>query len=432
MGTVTSVAHATHPMPSASRASATMYADEVAGGALYRGLAEYARRRSARGVPPARRRGGAARRALGATCCDAPASRAEGAAPAVPRARAVLPRPSLRHRGGAADHAAHRGGRGRPLPGRRRGDDARWCSRRRAAGRTIAAMQGVPDRRAASPAPRADTAPGSAARCAPSVFGVNDGLVSNFSLVMGVAGGTDDSSIVLLAGIAGLVAGAFSMASGEWISVRSQRELYENELRIEREELAAFPEEERDELEMIYRAKGVSPDAAHELVDNIMDRDDVALDTLARGARARPVEAGVTVGRGGLVVPRVRARRVAAGAAVPLRQRHRRRPSSRRCSRCSRCSAWVPPRRSSPGATPAAPGCAWPLIGAVGRGRHLPRRHRRRGQPLTAPTPSDAVRPRWTRTGDARTASPRRGTGSRSPRRGSGGRRRGGRRPSRR
>ena len=73
------------------------------------------------------------------------------------------------------------------------------------------------------------------------VFGVNDGLVSNFSLVMGVAGGTSNNSIVLLAGIAGLVAGAFSMASGEWISIRSQRELYENELRIEQRRAARVP-----------------------------------------------------------------------------------------------------------------------------------------------------------------------------------------------
>src|SRR5262249_18440757 len=87
---------------------------------------------------------------------------------------------------------------------------------------------------------------------------------------------------VLLAGIAGLVAGAFSMASGEWISIRSQRELYENELRIEQEELRAFPEEERDELEMIYRAKGISPEAGRTLVESIMRRDEVALDTLAR------------------------------------------------------------------------------------------------------------------------------------------------------
>jgi len=106
--------------------------------------------------------------------------------------------------------------------------------------------------------------------------------VSNFSLVMGVAGGTHDNGIVILAGVAGLVAGAFSMASGEWISIRSQRELYENELRIEREELRAFPQEEREELEMIYRAKGIAPEAARSLVDNIMRRSDVALDTLAR------------------------------------------------------------------------------------------------------------------------------------------------------
>src|SRR5262249_15213014 len=112
--------------------------------------------------------------------------------------------------------------------------------------------------------------------------GVNDGLVSNFSLVMGVAGGTSNKSIVLLAGVAGLVAGAFSMASGEWISVRSQRELYENELRIEEQELAAFPEEEREELELIYQAKGVDPAEAKALVANIMARPDVALDTLAR------------------------------------------------------------------------------------------------------------------------------------------------------
>jgi len=114
------------------------------------------------------------------------------------------------------------------------------------------------------------------------VFGVNDGLVSNFSLVMGVAGGTSNKSIVLLAGVAGLVAGAFSMASGEWVSVRSQRELYENELRIEEQELAAFPEEEREELELIYQAKGVDAAEAKALVANIMARPDVALDTLAR------------------------------------------------------------------------------------------------------------------------------------------------------
>ena len=150
-----------------------------------------------------------------------------------------------------------------------------------AAGRTIAAMQGIPEGgRIARSEGRHRAEIGGVLRA--TVFGVNDGLVSNFSLVMGVAGGTSDNSIVLLAGIAGLVAGAFSMASGEWISIRSQRELYENELRIEQEELRAFPEEERDELEMIYRAKGITPEAARTLVDTIMNRNDVALDTLAR------------------------------------------------------------------------------------------------------------------------------------------------------
>ena len=150
-----------------------------------------------------------------------------------------------------------------------------------AAGRTIAAMQGIPaGGRIARSEGRHRAGIGGALRA--TVFGMNDGLVSNFSLVMGVAGGTHDNSIVILAGVAGLVAGAFSMASGEWISIRSQRELYENELRIEREELRAFPEEEREELELIYRAKGVAPEAARSLVDNIMRRSDVALDTLAR------------------------------------------------------------------------------------------------------------------------------------------------------
>jgi VIT1/CCC1 family predicted Fe2+/Mn2+ transporter len=148
-------------------------------------------------------------------------------------------------------------------------------------GKVVAAMRGnTAGGRIAAAEGRHRAGVGGALRA--GVFGVNDGLVSNFSLVMGVAGGTSNKSIVLLAGVAGLVAGAFSMASGEWISVRSQRELYENELRIEEQELAAFPEEEREELELIYQAKGVDPAEAKALVDNIMSRPDVALDTLAR------------------------------------------------------------------------------------------------------------------------------------------------------
>ncbi len=149
-------------------------------------------------------------------------------------------------------------------------------------GKVVAAMRGgnTAGGRIAASEGRHRAGIGGALRA--SVFGVNDGLVSNFSLVMGVAGGTPNKSIVLLAGIAGLVAGAFSMASGEWVSVRSQRELYENELRIEEQELSAFPEEEREELELIYQAKGIDPAEAKALVANIMSRPDVALDTLAR------------------------------------------------------------------------------------------------------------------------------------------------------
>ena len=115
-----------------------------------------------------------------------------------------------------------------------------------------------------------------------AVFGANDGLVSNFALIMGVAGGTGASEVILLAGIAGLVAGAGSMAAGEWVSVRSQRELYERELDIERWELEHFPDDERDELALIYEAKGLDAEAAQALADQIMTDPDVALDTLAR------------------------------------------------------------------------------------------------------------------------------------------------------
>lgn len=149
-------------------------------------------------------------------------------------------------------------------------------------GRALAAIGGVdrPGARIATSEGRHRTGAGGALRAA--VFGVNDGLVSNFSLVMGVAGGVTDTGVVVLAGIAGLFAGAFSMAAGEWISVRSQRELYEREIAVEAEELRLFPEEERDELELIYRAKGVPLAEAAALADRIMADPETALDTLAR------------------------------------------------------------------------------------------------------------------------------------------------------
>ncbi|MHB1007602.1 MAG: VIT1/CCC1 transporter family protein [Chloroflexota bacterium] len=119
-----------------------------------------------------------------------------------------------------------------------------------------------------------------------TVFGANDGLVSNLSLVMGVAGGVassgEKSSFVLLAGIAGLLAGAFSMAAGEYVSVKTQREVFEKQLSLEADELAASPEEEAEELALIYQSKGIPRDEAERLAKRLLGDDTVALDTLAR------------------------------------------------------------------------------------------------------------------------------------------------------
>ena len=115
------------------------------------------------------------------------------------------------------------------------------------------------------------------------IFGVSDGLVSNLSLVMGVAGATtSEPRFVLLAGIAGLLAGAFSMAAGEYISMRSQRELFERQIALERAELEMMPEEEEAELASIFRARGFSPDEARTIARRIFGDKDVALETLVR------------------------------------------------------------------------------------------------------------------------------------------------------
>jgi VIT1/CCC1 family predicted Fe2+/Mn2+ transporter len=122
---------------------------------------------------------------------------------------------------------------------------------------------------------------GNALRAA--VLGANDGLVSNFSLVMGVAGASAGGAPVLIAGIAGLLAGSLSMALGEWLSVQSARELYENQIATEAEELVAFPEEEAEELRLIYEAKGLDADSARRLAQRIVGGDPkVALDTMSR------------------------------------------------------------------------------------------------------------------------------------------------------
>jgi vacuolar iron transporter family protein len=115
-----------------------------------------------------------------------------------------------------------------------------------------------------------------------SVFGVNDGLVSNASLVLGVAGAGAQSSYVLMTGIAGLLAGALSMAAGEYVSVRSQREMYEYQIGLEREEVAEYPEEEAEELALIYQARGVDLEQAREMSRALLARPEQALDVLAR------------------------------------------------------------------------------------------------------------------------------------------------------
>jgi VIT1/CCC1 family predicted Fe2+/Mn2+ transporter len=115
------------------------------------------------------------------------------------------------------------------------------------------------------------------------IFGVSDGLVSNLSLVMGVAGAAAaEPRFILLAGIAGLLAGAFSMAAGEYISMQSQRELYERQIALERAELEAMPEEEEAELAAVYRSKGFTEEEAARIAHRIFGDPGTALNTLIR------------------------------------------------------------------------------------------------------------------------------------------------------
>jgi vacuolar iron transporter family protein len=124
------------------------------------------------------------------------------------------------------------------------------------------------------------TAGGNALRAA--VLGANDGLVSNLSLVMGVAGAAMEQRTILIAGIAGLLAGAGSMALGEWLSVQSARELYRHQLETEEEELRTAPEEEEEELALIYQARGLEEGQARAFAASMMSNSDTALETLAR------------------------------------------------------------------------------------------------------------------------------------------------------
>jgi VIT1/CCC1 family predicted Fe2+/Mn2+ transporter len=129
------------------------------------------------------------------------------------------------------------------------------------------------------------------------IFGVSDGLTSNLSLVMGVAGASADPKFILLAGIAGLLAGSFSMAAGEYVSMKSQRELYERQIALERAELEAMPQEEQAELASIYRSKGFSDSEARTIAERIFQDPEAALDTLVREELGLdPSELGSPVG----------------------------------------------------------------------------------------------------------------------------------------
>jgi VIT1/CCC1 family predicted Fe2+/Mn2+ transporter len=145
------------------------------------------------------------------------------------------------------------------------------------------------------------------------VFGVNDGLVSNTALVMGVAGSGSAHRVILLSGVAGLLAGSVSMAAGEYVSMASQREMYEREIALEARELEERPEDKRNKLVRLYQAKGLERADAKRVADRIMADPSVALDTLARedlgldpNGLGSPVAAAVaskmTFGAGALAV----------------------------------------------------------------------------------------------------------------------------------
>lgn len=147
-----------------------------------------------------------------------------------------------------------------------------------------------------------------------AVFGANDGLVSNLSLVMGVAGASTDNRIIVLAGIAGLLAGAFSMAAGEYISMQSQRELFENQISLEREELRVMPDVEQAELAQIYESKGLGREEAERVAARLMKDPAKALDTMVREELGLdPSELGSPAGAAGSSFLSF-----AAGALVPL------------------------------------------------------------------------------------------------------------------
>jgi len=165
----------------------------------------------------------------------------------------------------------------------------------------------------AAPAGPHDTRGSSILR--PTVFGVTDGLVANACLIMGVAGASSEAPhTVVLAGIAGLVAGSFSMAMGEYISVRSQHELLDYQVELERKQLRQTPDQERAILVEIYRSRGLSGIGAGRVVDRLLADPKRALDTFVRdeiGLSAATMGSPTTAATGSLLA-------FAAGASVPL------------------------------------------------------------------------------------------------------------------
>ena len=140
---------------------------------------------------------------------------------------------------------------------------------------------------------------GGGARAA--VFGISDGLVSNVALILGVAGAHSSAGAVRLAGVAGLIGGAFSMAAGEYVSMRAQSELMERELDVEREAIQHDPEDERRELAAIYESRGLETGLAEELSAKMMRNPQLALETHAReelgftpGHTGNPVQAAIS------------------------------------------------------------------------------------------------------------------------------------------
>jgi VIT1/CCC1 family predicted Fe2+/Mn2+ transporter len=148
----------------------------------------------------------------------------------------------------------------------------------------------------------------------PIVFGANDGLVSNLALVMGVAGANPEPGIIVLAGIAGLVAGAFSMGVGEYISVQSQRELLDFQVAFQRKQLREAPEQERAILKRLYTERGFTPERADEFTDAVFADEDHAARLLIFeevGLDARSIGSPVAAGISSFVA-------FTTGALVPL------------------------------------------------------------------------------------------------------------------